>query len=97
MNPIILEFPAYSKQQILDILELECPMDEDVQFYRTFATIVYETVYKLSNNVNELREIASRLYPKFIEPVEKGIGISKLAVIISKKTRNFKVGIPCQS
>ena len=44
VNPIILEFPSYSREEILDILELDCPLDQEPEFYRNFVKIVYENL-----------------------------------------------------
>ena len=87
VNPIILEFPSYSREEILDILELDCPLDQELEFYRTFVKIVYETVYRPCRNLVEIKSLAKSLFPKFIEPVNKGIArpdeISKLVSNVS--------------
>ena len=87
VNPLILEFPAYTRDEILDILSLDCPMDEQVDFYRTFVKIVYETVYRPTKNLDEIRTLSLVLFPKFIEPIQQGKAkkeeISKLVSNVS--------------
>ena len=72
IHPFVIEFPAYTKEEVIDIATLDCPADEDAHFYRAFTTTMYELVHRPCRNLNELRHLATLLFPKYLAPVKAG-------------------------
>ena len=72
--PFYIEFPPLSKNQMMEMIKEECPTD-DVDFYLSFASIVYDTYQRPCRNLNEIKYLISILYPKYIEPIQQGKGI----------------------
>lgn len=72
VNPLIIEFPSYTRKEILNILEKDVPVGVNLKFYKDFIKIVYETVHKSSRNLCEISLICKRLFPLFIKPVLQG-------------------------
>ncbi|PVU98833.1 hypothetical protein BB559_001226 [Furculomyces boomerangus] len=68
-EPIILQFNQYKKSEVIKILELDCPENEPLAFFATFADSMYETFHRSCNDINELRQLISLLYPKYIQPI----------------------------
>jgi origin recognition complex subunit 5 len=96
-HPFILEFPHYSKEDILDIVSLDCPTDEDPRFYKNFARMMYETIHRPCKNLSELRHLVSLVFPKYLEPVKKGLATreqtSKLIGHVSNYLKTSTEGI----
>ncbi|KAG4090746.1 origin recognition complex subunit 5-like protein [Neocallimastix lanati (nom. inval.)] len=72
LEPILLQFPSYSKNEILNIMIKDCPKDENKNFYYIFIELLYDVFNKPCRNLNELRHMAMLLYPKYIEPINEG-------------------------
>ncbi|KAJ1663925.1 hypothetical protein IW140_003812 [Coemansia sp. RSA 1813] len=68
-EPLALCFPSYTKQQILDIVAKDCPVDEPMPFFMTFVDAIYEVFHRNCADLNELRHLVAMLYPKFVQPV----------------------------
>ena len=72
--PTRVDFLIYPTEAALKIIALDCPEDEDVDFYVRFATTVYGTFCTSCLDLNELRYVIKLLYPKYIEPITSGKG-----------------------
>ncbi|KAJ1914055.1 hypothetical protein H4219_004944 [Mycoemilia scoparia] len=73
IDPLMVRFTDYSKQNILDILGTnDCPKGEPLDFFLTFVDAVYEVFHRNSVNLNELRHLVALLYPRYVEPVYEG-------------------------
>ncbi|KAI8321070.1 hypothetical protein GQ54DRAFT_195746 [Martensiomyces pterosporus] len=72
IDPVEVYFPYYSKQQILDILAMDCPEGEPQPFFLTFVDAIYEVFHRNCVDLNELRHLVAMLYPKFVQPVFEG-------------------------
>ncbi|PVV01531.1 hypothetical protein BB560_004046 [Smittium megazygosporum] len=71
-EPICLYFTQYSKPEVIDILKLDCPIDEPENFFLTFVDSLYETFRRSCKDLNEFRLLVSLLYPKYVQPVFEG-------------------------
>ncbi|KAJ2082027.1 hypothetical protein H4R24_001886 [Coemansia sp. RSA 988] len=79
-DPALVFFPCYTKQQILEIIEKDCPVGEPVKFFLTFVDAIYEVFHRNCADLNELRHLVAMLYPKFVQPVfEKQANRSEFA------------------
>jgi len=72
LEPILLQFPSYTKNEILNIMIRDCPKNENKNFYYIFSELLYDVFNKPCRNLNELRHMAMLLYPKYIEPINEG-------------------------
>jgi len=97
-QPTVVEFPDYTKEEILRILALDCPVGESPNFYTGFVELLYNVFNHSSKNPNELRHMASLLFPKYREPVDKGLGracfLMFLRSIDSPRPSCFALGFP---
>ncbi|RIA88210.1 origin recognition complex subunit 5 C-terminus-domain-containing protein [Glomus cerebriforme] len=67
IEPFQLYFPEYSRSDVIQILEKTCPKDEDVEFYSSFVTYIYD-VFSDSCDLIDLFRVIPDLYIKFIQP-----------------------------
>ncbi|KAJ1836576.1 hypothetical protein IWW55_002159 [Coemansia sp. RSA 2706] len=87
-DPIPVFFSSYTKQQMLAIIERDCPEDEPPKFFLTFVDAIYEVFHRNCADLNELRHLVAMLYPKFVQPVFEGQATR------SEFTRLFKLCQP---
>jgi origin recognition complex subunit 5 len=74
--PYTLYFPPYTKYQILDILALDCPSEEDLECYKGFIRLIHDSLVKPCQDLKEFRHLSLLLWPKYLEPVKQGRGMS---------------------
>jgi origin recognition complex subunit 5 len=74
IEPLPIQFSAYTKAQVIRILQLSCPSQEQVdqQLFASFATIIYDAFQNSCKDLNELIRVTVKLWPKYIEPVQTG-------------------------
>lgn len=66
-----LHFPAYQREELVEVLMKDCPASAPTQLYRSFlASVVYDQFNLVTRTVSGLRAIARQLWPKYIQPVE---------------------------
>ncbi|KAJ1727994.1 hypothetical protein LPJ61_004281, partial [Coemansia biformis] len=68
-DPHTVFFSYYTKEQMLRIIERDCPEGEPVGFFLTFVDAIYEVFHRNCVDLNELRHLVAMLYPKFVQPV----------------------------
>jgi hypothetical protein len=71
-DPLIVHFPAYSAKETLDIVTLDCPEDQEPEFYYNFAEMIYTVFSPLCRDLKQFRYVINTLFPKYIEPVMQG-------------------------
>ncbi|KAJ2803274.1 Origin recognition complex subunit 5, partial [Coemansia helicoidea] len=71
-DPHTVFFGYYAKEQMLRIIERDCPADEPAAFFLTFVDAIYEVFHRNCVDLNELRHLVAMLYPKFVQPVYEG-------------------------
>ncbi|KAI8990224.1 origin recognition complex, subunit 5 [Pilobolus umbonatus] len=98
IQPLLLRFPEYTKEESLQILQLdyrpyilagdEDEGEEDIvldeEFYKTFLEIIYSIFCLNCKDISELRYFAALLYPVYIRPIEDGLAG------VSEKSKLFK-------
>ncbi|TPX60910.1 hypothetical protein PhCBS80983_g01469 [Powellomyces hirtus] len=67
-----VEFPQYTRAEILQIIARDCPADEEPGFYVSFAEILYDVFSNPCRDIKELRHMVTLLFPKYVEPVKNG-------------------------
>ncbi|XP_071960381.1 origin recognition complex subunit 5-like [Antedon mediterranea] len=72
-EPIILHFPDYSKAELLDIISHDCPPGYSADFYSSYANLLMSVFYIACRDLNEIRHLAFLNFPKYIEPINKGL------------------------
>ncbi|GIX92494.1 origin recognition complex subunit 5 [Caerostris extrusa] len=69
-DPISIYFKEYSKEQLVDILSLDCHPGITEAFYRSYASVIIKIFYFLTTNINELRHVARLHFEKYCEPLK---------------------------
>ncbi|KAI9013224.1 origin recognition complex subunit 5 C-terminus-domain-containing protein [Gaertneriomyces semiglobifer] len=75
LYPYTIQFPSYNRSETLDIITLDCPPGEDLDFFRSFVEILYDVFITPCRDINELRHLVALLFPKYMEPVVSGKAI----------------------
>ncbi|GBM97837.1 Origin recognition complex subunit 5 [Araneus ventricosus] len=74
-DPISLHFQDYSKDQIAEILTLDCPSGHTEVFYKSYVNVIMKTFFILTTNISELRHLAEINFEKYCEPLEEDADI----------------------
>ncbi|KAG8189182.1 hypothetical protein JTE90_013716 [Oedothorax gibbosus] len=70
-NPMLLNFPNYSKSQMSEILSCECPPDYDADFYEGYVNVIMKTFFTVTRNLAELKHLARINFEKYCEPLDE--------------------------
>lgn len=73
VTPPQIHFPSYTMAEAIDILVLDRPKGISKDFYAVYAKLVYSSFQMSCNNLSEIRYMAAMLYPKYVEPIKKGL------------------------
>jgi origin recognition complex subunit 5 len=71
-EPYVVHFPAYSKAATLEILALDCPQPGDAELHHQFAVLLFDVFHGPCRDLNELRHLATLLFPLYRAPVKSG-------------------------
>ncbi|KAJ3367716.1 Origin recognition complex subunit 5 [Kappamyces sp. JEL0680] len=71
-SPPKVDFPVYSFDEAVQIMALDCPPDQEKEFYLSFVQIIYSTFHTACKELGELRYLSALLFPKYIEPIRLG-------------------------
>ncbi|KAF9211878.1 Origin recognition complex subunit 5 [Podila verticillata] len=71
-EPIVLNFPQYTKTETIAILERDMPSGEDPIMYMRFVDLVYDVFQRNCKDLNEIRHLVSLLFPLYVKPVKDG-------------------------
>ena len=73
-EPIRIFFPQYTKDEVSEILlHSTRPCDYSVDFYKNYLNLFLSVFYRFCRDLNELRYMAKKNFPKYIEPIENKI------------------------
>ena len=88
--PALIEFPNYTEKEAIAVLMLDLPKEESPLFYEGYVTTITKTFRSSCKELRELRYLATLLFPKYAEPVKKGLATkeetAKLYHAFSKET-----------
>lgn len=71
-EPIVLNFPQYTKTETIAILERDMPQGEDPVMFMRFVDLVYDVFQRNCKDLNEIRHLVSLLFPLYVKPVKEG-------------------------
>ncbi|KAF8936636.1 Origin recognition complex subunit 5 [Haplosporangium gracile] len=73
-EPIVLNFPQYTKSETVAILRRDLPTgeEEDLDLYMRFVDLVYDVFQRNCKDLNEIRHLVALLFPLYIKPVKEG-------------------------
>ncbi|XP_071817160.1 origin recognition complex subunit 5-like [Apostichopus japonicus] len=72
LDPVKINFPDYSKNELLQIMTLDAPKEYSVAFYSSYVNLLLSIFHMACRDLSELRHLALINFPKYIEPIEKG-------------------------
>ncbi|CAL4122549.1 unnamed protein product, partial [Meganyctiphanes norvegica] len=72
MEPIIVHFPQYTKDQLLKILLTGKPTNYSEEFYTNYVNLALSVFYLASKSLPELRHMIELNFSAYCEPVDKG-------------------------
>ncbi|GFT85388.1 origin recognition complex subunit 5 [Nephila pilipes] len=70
-DPIVLHFRDYSKNEISDIMTLDCPTGFTDVFYRSYINVILKTFFIMTTNLCELCHLAQINFEKYCEPLDE--------------------------
>ncbi|XP_076353496.1 origin recognition complex subunit 5 [Tachypleus tridentatus] len=71
-EPLQLHFPQYNREEVLEILSLDCPPGYSEEFYTAYLRVVLSVFYLVTRNLRELKYLALLNFPKYCEPIKSG-------------------------
>ncbi|KAF9093876.1 Origin recognition complex subunit 5 [Mortierella sp. AD031] len=71
-EPIILNFPQYTKAETVAILRKDLPVGEDLDLFMRFVDLVYDVFQRNCKDLNEIRHLVALLFPLYTRPVKEG-------------------------
>ncbi|KAF9295752.1 Origin recognition complex subunit 5 [Linnemannia elongata] len=73
-EPIVLNFPQYTKSETVAILGRDLPEgeEESMDLYMRFVDLVYDVFQRNCKDLNEIRHLVALLFPLYIKPVKEG-------------------------
>ncbi|KAI9207559.1 origin recognition complex subunit 5 C-terminus-domain-containing protein [Polychytrium aggregatum] len=71
-QPILIQFPNYTKGELFSIVKQDCPPGEESWFFGNFCSLIFDVFHEGCKDLNELRHLIALLFPKYLEPVQSG-------------------------
>ncbi|KAI0220862.1 Origin recognition complex subunit 5 [Massospora cicadina] len=77
-EPVIVHFPEYTRQELVEILARTSPhtlppysgtVKRNGKVFREFAAILYDTAYRFCRNLTEMQHLATQIYPHYVKPL----------------------------
>ncbi|XP_074645442.1 origin recognition complex subunit 5-like [Tubulanus polymorphus] len=72
LEPFQIRFPDYSKDELLEILAIDCPDGYPLPFYMSYLNLLLSVFISACHDLKELRHLASLNFLKYVEPIERG-------------------------
>lgn len=72
-DPIVIHFPQYTFDNMIDIVAAAPPHDAAPDFFRVFVRFVCTVFYHPCRDLVEIRYLCHMLFPQFRRPVEDGV------------------------
>jgi origin recognition complex subunit 5 len=89
LDPLVINFPIYSRHEAMEILSLNFPKDYPLEFYKSFIEIIYDAHQHACKDLRELRYLVDHLFPKYIEPIIKEKGNIYLTKQLCTRHQNY--------
>ncbi|XP_053377322.1 origin recognition complex subunit 5-like isoform X2 [Mercenaria mercenaria] len=71
-EPLVIHFPDYSKEELVQIICQDCPPEYPEGFYNMYVNLVLSIFHYACRNLKELRHLVSLNFKKYIQPVSTG-------------------------
>ncbi|GFO28827.1 origin recognition complex subunit 5 [Plakobranchus ocellatus] len=71
-EPYCINFPDYTRQELLEIMSVDAPPDVDRELYAMYINMVLSVFHMVCRDLRELRHIARLNFDYFIDPVNNG-------------------------
>ncbi|KAJ9073121.1 hypothetical protein DSO57_1020010 [Entomophthora muscae] len=77
-DPVVVHFPEYSKEELVEILARTSPhtlppfrgsIKKNGAVFRGFAALLYDTAYSSCRNLTEMQHLVTQIYPVFVKPL----------------------------
>lgn len=72
MEPVVINFPQYTKDELVDILLKQRPSSHSVEFYKNYIKLVLSVFYLATKGLPELKHQVQLHFKAYCEPLEKG-------------------------
>lgn len=76
VDPIKIQFPQYSKEELTEILQLNIPeipnFEVTLEFYTSYLNMFLQVFYRVCRDVSELRHTSRINFVKYCDPIIKG-------------------------
>ena len=69
---IVIYFPQYTKDQLIEIIAQDCPSEYPVDFYKNFLRLILSVFFTACRDLQEIRYLASLNFPLYVEPIKQG-------------------------
>ncbi|XP_060574504.1 origin recognition complex subunit 5-like [Ruditapes philippinarum] len=71
-EPFVINFPDYSKEELVEILCLDCPEEYPIGFYNMYANLVLSIFHYACTNLKELKHLVLLNFKHYTQPIKKG-------------------------
>ncbi|XP_060574929.1 origin recognition complex subunit 5-like, partial [Ruditapes philippinarum] len=71
-EPFVINFPDYSKEELVEILCLDCPEDYPIGFYNMYVNLVLSIFHYACTNLKELKHLVLLNFKHYTQPIKKG-------------------------
>ncbi|KAL4226958.1 Origin recognition complex subunit 5 [Mactra antiquata] len=71
-EPLVIHFPDYSKDELVQILCMDCPEDYTLGFYNIYVNLVLSIFHFACRNLNELRHLVLLNFKTYTLPITSG-------------------------
>ncbi|XP_045618796.1 origin recognition complex subunit 5 [Procambarus clarkii] len=72
MEPVVIHFPQYTKDELVDILLKQRPSTHSEKFYKNYVNLVLSVFYLATKGLPELKHQVQLNFKSYCEPLEKG-------------------------
>uniref|UniRef100_T1JNA4 Origin recognition complex subunit 5 n=1 Tax=Strigamia maritima TaxID=126957 RepID=T1JNA4_STRMM len=71
-DPILINFPNYNRDELIEILSLDCDMVYPKEFYTSYVRSVLAVYEPICRDLNELKYLCSSNFKIYCKPVKSG-------------------------
>nr|XP_022297025.1 origin recognition complex subunit 5-like [Crassostrea virginica]XP_022297026.1 origin recognition complex subunit 5-like [Crassostrea virginica]XP_022297027.1 origin recognition complex subunit 5-like [Crassostrea virginica] len=72
LEPLIVHFPDYNKDELLRILVRSAAAEYSLDFYQMYLSLVLSVFHMVCRNLSELQHLAAINFKKYVEPIKSG-------------------------
>ena len=67
VHPIEINFPSYSQEEMIKILDLDCRSPQYFDIFQYLTRLIYRIFSQVTKDLNELRRLVALLFPRVID------------------------------